>query len=459
MAKLIKKRIIKKNIVKLLADGSYGFKLTPPQQAAFDVLTNNKFEEITEIVYGGAAGGGKTTIGCIWIAYMAMSYPDTHWIIGRKQLIDLKSSTLLSLRRILDEMELQQDIHYKINAQDKTYEFTNGSTIYYLALDFLPSDPEYEWLGGYEFTGGFIDEAAQITEKCKEVLINTRIGRWNNTLYDIPGKLLLTCNPSQNWIKQYHTRWEKNMLDSHEAYIPAYATDNPDLDKRVLAKMNRLKGTARQRLLLGNWDYDELRNSLISEKEADFCFENSNVQPTFYSITADVARFGSDKAVIILWNGLRAEQMFEYDISSTTVLENKIKSLMEIYTVQSKHVIIDSDGVGGGVADTIPGCTQFTNNLASLNGENYQNLRTQCWYKLAQMVKMQKVYINCTDETLKAYIRAELSCIEEKESESFLKCSNKEDIKKALGRSSDYGDSIMMRMYLEIVRTYPVFVV
>jgi hypothetical protein len=56
-------------------------------------------------------------------------------------------------------------------------------------------------------------------------------------------------------------------------------------------------------------------------------------------------------------------------------------------------VVIDSDGVGGGVADAIKG-VNFVNNSTPLFKQNFANLKTQCYYKLSEMIKEGKISIN-----------------------------------------------------------------
>jgi phage terminase large subunit len=35
------------------------------------------------VVFGGAAGGGKTWLGCEWLLSMCLTYPGSKWFIGR----------------------------------------------------------------------------------------------------------------------------------------------------------------------------------------------------------------------------------------------------------------------------------------------------------------------------------------------------------------------------------------
>ena len=61
--------------------------LTKKQTIALDALER---PEITEVLFGGGAGGAKSFLGCLWIILNCLQYPDTRWLIGRSKLKALK---------------------------------------------------------------------------------------------------------------------------------------------------------------------------------------------------------------------------------------------------------------------------------------------------------------------------------------------------------------------------------
>ena len=116
---------------------------------------------------------------------------------------------------------------------------------------------------------------------------------------------------------------------------------------------------------------------------------------------------------------------------------------------------MDEDGVGGGVKDYLR-CQGFVNNARALKGENYQNLKTQCFYKLADLINKGQIGINCKDIGIKNDIIEELEQVRTKDADKDTKLQiiPKDTIKAILGRSPDYADTLAMRCYYEIDNNY-----
>ena len=126
-------------------------KLLIKQEHATHYLNDNV---TTELLYGGAAGGGKSAFGCMWLISMCQKYDGTRWLMGRSKLKTLKDTTLKSFFEIAKILEIE----YNFNAQSNTVFFNNGSEIILKDLFLYPSDPEFDSLGSLEVTGAFIDE-------------------------------------------------------------------------------------------------------------------------------------------------------------------------------------------------------------------------------------------------------------------------------------------------------------
>ena len=64
----------------------------PRQIEALNFLNTDSIVE--QLLYGGAAGGGKTKFGCMWQIQRRLKYPGTRSLIGRAKLDNLKKTTL-----------------------------------------------------------------------------------------------------------------------------------------------------------------------------------------------------------------------------------------------------------------------------------------------------------------------------------------------------------------------------
>ena len=424
-------------------------KLSIKQTIALDYLEDNI---TTEIGYGGGAGGGKSILGCYWQIKKRLKYPDTRGLIGRASLKTLKETTLQSFFLVAKLQGLKNGIHYKYNAQSNIITFHNGSLIYLKDLFLYPSDPNFDELGSLEITDCFIDESAQISKKAKDI-IGSRM-RYNLEPYDLKPKLLWTSNPSKNWnYSEFYLLHKKNELPKYRKFVQSLVTDNPHIDKNYTENLEKLPEIDKQRLLYGNWEYDNDPARLIEFENISNSFTNDFIEGGKRYITADIARFGSDKAVVILWSGFRAEKIFEFAKSSITGLSTFIKDLANEYRIPMSNVVCDEDGVGGGVVDILS-CCGFVNNSKPFEENNvivqYSNLKSQCYFHLANKINNNEIFI-CSESTQQETITQELEQVKRAnvDKDGKLSIVSKDKVKELLGRSPDYADALMMRMYFE----------
>ena len=431
-------------------------KLNKKQTIALDYLEDDK---TTEIYYGGAAGGGKSFLGDYWIAQQAAKYPGTRWMIGRAKLKTLKQTTLVTFWKICKLQGLREGIHYKYNQQMNEFKFRNGSDILLKDLFFYPSDPEFDELGSLEITGAFIDEINQVVEKAKNVT-KTRIRHALDENNLIP-KLLGTCNPAKNWVKKeaYH-KWKTGKLEPFKQFIPAYVTDNPDISKHYVANLISTGDKATiERLLNGNWDYDDDPYLLMDYDSIIDLWSNYADYGKRY-ITADIARFGSDWFFGFVWDGWCIIDYFKMEKSDTQEVVDMIEHHRQKHSVQRSHVICDQDGVGGGVVD-IGKYKGFQNNASPLaepkaKKPNYASLADQCAFNMAGRVSRGEIKIECQlSKEVESRLIDEFQVIKEDakrlETDRKRKIISKDDQKALLGgKSPDIWDAFKMRDYFEL---------
>ena len=65
-------------------------RLNYKQSEALDYLEDDTTEEV---LFGGAAGPGKTTLGCFWQIKNRLKYPGSRGFIGRAKMMTLRETT------------------------------------------------------------------------------------------------------------------------------------------------------------------------------------------------------------------------------------------------------------------------------------------------------------------------------------------------------------------------------
>lgn len=421
-------------------------KLISKQENAVYYLKDNQTKEV---IYGGAAGGGKSALGILWLIEQCQLYPGTRWLMGRSKLKALKETTLNTFFEQTTLLKITSQFNY--NAQSGVIYWNNGSEILLKDLYAYPSDPNFDSLGSLEITGAFIDECNQITYKAWQI-VKSRI-RYKIKQFGIEPKMLGTCNPAKNWVyAQFYLKDKNKTLDNDKKFIQALPTDNPHLPQSYLESLLSLDENSKQRLYYGNWEYDNDPAKLIDYEKIQNIFTNDYVPYGEPYISADIARYGSDKMVINVWKGFRVVEIFTLAKSSITETAEAIRGLALKHKVPLSNIIADEDGVGGGVVDIL-GCKGFVNNSKAMPVEGvdvqYQNLKTQCYFKLAEMIQNDEIFVSCEDGLIIDELSKELEQVKRDkiDSDGKLHLLSKEDVKKLIGRSPDYSDALMMRMY------------
>lgn len=414
------------------------------------------------VIFGGGSGGGKSWLGCEWLMQMCYRFPGSKWFIGRNQLTRLMGSSYITFLKVCDFYGIPKE-DWSLNGQYHYIQFTNGSRIDLIDLAFLPSDPMYQRFGSFEYTGGWIEEGGEVNFAAFDVL-KTRVGRWHNKEWGLnPPKILITCNPEQNWLyRLVYKPFKKGTLSAQYAFVQSLYGDNEFTRVEYGAQLQSITDPIlRKRLMLGLWEYEQDDSSLIQYDAILDMFTNTPIHSDHKFLTADIARYGSDKIVYGLWRGMDLYQVISKTKQGIDVTANDIRTLLQFEHIPYSHAVVDDDGVGGGVVDSLRGVKGFVGNAAALpriDGktnvkENYRNLRSQCSYMAAEKINAHAIGISAKlEEGVKELIIEDLQHIKRKnaEQEGPLQIIPKDEIKEAIGRSPDHGDMIVMRMYFEL---------
>jgi hypothetical protein len=427
----------------------YNFKPLTRQSEALKFLSVDS--NVETILYGGAAGGGKTMLGCMWQILRRLKYPGTRSLIGRAKLDTLKKTTMNTFFQVANDIGLKAGEDFSYNQQSHIIKFSNGSEIILADLFLYPSDPNFQDLGGLELTDVFLDEATEISEKAYSVVCS-RI-RYKLNEFNLKPKILLTCNPSKGWIyNQFYLPYKNQNLPEHLAFVQALPGDNIHLPDAYVTSLSRLPEADRKRLLEGDWEFDNSSDRLYLYEELMRCFrEPMNVGEGY--ITADIARLGKDRTVLCVWKGLSCIDIVVLRQKRQDEVKAEIQRLMNQYSVRLSNVLADADGVGGGLVDSLR-CREFMNGSKAVRGTQYMNLKADCYFRLGELIDKNEITfpIKWQEDICK---ELELIRRVDPDKEGKLRVTSKDTISQRTGGiSPDIADAIMMRAYFELNRNY-----
>lgn len=448
--------------------------LTLKQTEALDYLEDNITEEL---LYGGAAGGAKSALGSYWQLKRRFKYPGSRGLIGRAVFKTLKDTTLKTFFEVAAMQGLKRGKDLDLTGSwDKEHPncilYANGSLTYLRDLALYPNDPDFDELGSLEITDAFIDECGQVVQKAKDTL-RTRI-RFQLDKWGLRPKILYATNPVKSWpYLEFYRPFKKGDLADYRKFIPAFITDNPYAPLAYKESLEKLpEGPQKQRLLYGNWEYDDDPTTLILYEKILDCFTNDfeTLRGEKY-LTIDVARFGKDTDKFGVWDGWRVKLYTKKGLSVTETAEFA-RELQGRFNIPNSNTIADEDGVGGGVVDILK-CRGFVNNARPLPNpekpaidekgkikpENYNNMKSQCSFRMANRINGNGIFIEC-DEYEKPNIIEEMEWVKQDkmDNDGKMQVLSKDKIKEAIGRSTDNWDTLMMREYFELAPRFEVVV-
>ena len=242
-------------------------------------------------------------------------------------------------------------------------------------------------------TDAFIEECGEITFKAKDI-VASRISYQLDENGLVP-KLLMTANPTKNWLySTFYVPYKEGRLPEYQRFVAALPGDNPHLSKHYLLQLSRRDPVTRERLLAGNWDYEDDPTALIDYDAIVDLFTNDYIRPdeTNRTIVADVAMYGSDLFRVGVFYGDVLVEHFSMKKSGGRQIVAEIKRLQVKHKVRASRILYDADGVGafiGGKGGFISGSIAFHGGGAPLKRKSekvseYANLKAQCGYLLAE---------------------------------------------------------------------------
>lgn len=214
-----------------------------PKQRAFLLMNDTK-----EILYGGAAGGGKS-VAQLMGALQFVDIPGYSAILFRKTYADLSlPNALIDLSKQW-LMPFVESREVKWSEKEKQYTFPSGAT---LNFGYLESDNDCYRYQGAEFQYIGMDECTHISPSNYRYMFS-RLRKKKSM--EVPLRFRSTANPGGMYGEYYYQRFFVEGKENGRIFIPAGLSDNPFLDAEAYKEaLNELDPIERERLLNGNWE-------------------------------------------------------------------------------------------------------------------------------------------------------------------------------------------------------------
>ncbi|HUU54516.1 MAG TPA: hypothetical protein VMY87_06305 [Armatimonadota bacterium] len=420
--------------------------LSVRQTQAFETLED---PTVKEVLYGGAKGGGKSVLGCVWVAARALEiieefqleprkYPIPIGFMGRAVGTDFGDTTLETWKE-----QIPGGL-YTIKEQAHEVIIGGAVAIHFGGFDRTEAVNKFN---SAEFAFIFIDQAEELVRRkgredpvaLLRATLRRKIGG-RHPKY----KALWTANPRQGWLKDEFVEGK----DPERRFIQALPSDNPNLPPdyvRTLEKAFAHRPELLEAYLHGSWDAFASDDQLVRESWLRAAEEQTRYYATErVLVTCDPARFGDDETAC-------------YVLSEAKILKTLIYGKKDlVYTANNLHIlaheaggcliVVDEAGLGSGVVDILRDMGDEVlgvNSQAASSDARYGNLRAEIWDTVAQMFAAGDV----DTDPLDAQLKAQLCCPTYKFKRGRMYVEEKDEIKARLGRSPDEADAYVMGLW------------
>jgi len=351
--------------------------------------------------------------------------------------------------------------------QTKELHYTNNSRIFFVPLKQQPTDMEFNFLWGYELTFAFVDEAQENSRKA----INVINSRFTEKIKDywLTGKVILWCNPDKGHLYSDFIRPSKEELfKKWRVFIQSLYKDNPYIDHtKYEESLKNADEVTRQRLLFGNWDYDNNPNKLYTTNMILDMWTNPQAKNGTKFLSCDVARLGWDRIVEMIWDWDHLYKVYIQQYVTTDKTVELIRQLEIEHWIRRSFEVIDSDWIWWWVVDQLRWARWFVNNAQAIQPieakyddtkrVNYKNLKTQCQFKLRELMEKwlvsidERAFQNDSDKEL--FIQElENVMLKNVDKEGKIELESKDEMKERIWRSPDLLDAFFMKFYFNIVK-------
>ena len=417
-------------------------------------MTNS---EDLSLLFGGAKGGGKSYLLCIWIVTW------TYWLIeffglkkskfplplgfmGRKRAVDFNDTTMETLKKIIPKDKCE------IRPHDKEIVFESTAKVLFGGLD---DEQNINKFNSAEFCFIAIDQAEETLRKELSVLQATL--RLTHEGKCPPYKELYTANPAECWLKEDFVIGNR----SNTIFIPALPDDNPYLPenyKQTLRNAFAYEPDLLRAYLDGDWDaFANVERALVKIQWVANARGNKlkeQEEDEIRIVSNDVAtKHGSNETVILYRYGHTIAEINCYKNSLIPLTANMVKTKYE--RKKADAIVIDKDGVGEGVGDLIEqskiGYYEFHGGYTqkAMDARKFRNLRTQFYWIVSKKLEKGLFDFSLLPQVIYEKLKSQLCSIQVKKPDGLgrFQIETKEDMHARGVISPDLADALMMSEY------------
>src|SRR3990167_1718714 len=232
--------------------------------------------------------------------------------------------------------------------------------------------------------------------------------------------------------------------------------DNPYIPREELekAKAEMDADTYRQEIMA---EYVDNAGSLFKYTALIDLFSNTITKSQEKYLIADIADDGSDKTIFSFWQGLELYRIEQFERLNTEGIIDQIREYAAQERIPYSQIAVDAIGVGAGVASSslLDGIVGFKSSYQAFKTDQsivhlpnvhylkdapltteYQNLRSQCVFTLADLTNNHKIAIKVQDVRIKEKIIEELALYQEVGKGDGKRAATSTDDIKAIDRKS-----------------------
>ncbi|MFA5234534.1 MAG: hypothetical protein WC390_09060 [Sulfurimonas sp.] len=450
-------------------DEKFDINLSVRQTEALDSLES---ETISELLYGGAKGGGKSVFLCfyavlyaIWIITICKilkrpKYAYVIGFIGRVRSVDFSKTTLVTWKKFIPSSI------YELNEQKKIITLF-GKVIYdYGGLD---DEENIKKFNSAEYGLIILDQAEEADRDQAAMLRGTQ-GRASINGVTLPIKTLFSANPGECFLKDDFGITPGTVCPSFRKFIQALPSDNTFIDSKAYIAQLKEAWKHHPEILKayveGDWSSTAGGGFLI---DRDTCSRLVNLQ---LPIISNTKRWVSNDPA---WLGDKTDEIVAYVFEENRVIDSKFMFNQETTTTAAELVKlarqyggtaigIDSIGVGAGVVSDCRALVKNDIDIFAINSSiaptmtdsqknkpkpehltvHFLNVRAEMYWVAVEELKDNKWILPNDSELIR-----QLCSIKYEIKNGKIKIEDKKEIKARLGKSPDRADCFVQGIWMK----------